>query len=514
MNYTIMLVEDEPPILYAMKHLIETGNYGFTVITTARNGRDALKALETHVPDIIITDIQMPFINGLDLIEEVHRSFPEIKCVILTGHSDFEYARKALRTNAYEYLLKPIQVDQLRELLESLRKTLYTNQSQVELSALSNAIFFEETPQLSRTVFVGRLLVPLIICAGHFAQESGYSEHPGKTFWNQSEHQAVIQQYAETPGIWVLNGFTANEKIIVMSLETAADLAMNAFTSKLMQELCNAHIPLQIAYGVPVEQLDELPKKLKNLRAGLAKKVIFGASGIFAEDKTTSKVPFVVPNDYEKRFEFLTQHKSLAGFKKEFLLLLEEWELNQFSQAVVEALLLTLTNKLTQAHLTASGEASLFSLGLTEIVASAVSYANLAESYCRFIDTLYENVDHTAIDISAAEIVDHMETYFQNHFTSAISYKMFYDLFGFNETYLSHVFKLQRGISPNKYVTKLRIEKAKEMMQLQPETPLKKIAALVGYEDAFYFSRVFKETTGSSPSEFIKLSIPIKPPVK
>jgi two-component system response regulator YesN len=81
---------------------------------------------------------------------------------------------------------------------------------------------------------------------------------------------------------------------------------------------------------------------------------------------------------------------------------------------------------------------------------------------------------------------------------------MFYDLFGFNETNLSHVFKKKIGISPNKYVMKLRIEKAKEIIASQMDIPLKDITAMVGYEDAFYFSRVFKDNTGQSPMDYVK----------
>jgi two-component system response regulator YesN len=106
--------------------------------------------------------------------------------------------------------------------------------------------------------------------------------------------------------------------------------------------------------------------------------------------------------------------------------------------------------------------------------------------------------------LSTAEIVDRLEQFLRTNFTQPISYKMFNDLYGYNETYLSHIFKVRKGITPNKYITQLRIEKVKELMKSSPDTSLRNIASMVGYEDAFYFSRVFKDATGLSPSEYIK----------
>jgi two-component system response regulator YesN len=507
MKYTIMLVEDEPPILYAIKHLIETGNYGFSVIATAPNGREALKALETYTPDIIITDIQMPFVNGLDLIDEVHRSYPQIKCVILTGHSDFEYARKALRSNAFEYLLKPIQVEQLRALLQSLGETLTMNRELEERTVLSNAIFFEEYSQRSLASLSGRGLAPMIICAGHYAHEISLDEHPGKSFWDQVENQVILHELSNTSEVWVLNGFIANEKIVIIDVDPGVDLALEEFTTKLMQQFTNGEIPIHICYGDPTRQLNELSSLIKKLREELARKNIFGKSGIYSfAKKKSATIPFIVPSDYEKRFDFMAKYNILDLFKKDFQPLLKEWEAKQYEQASVEVLLQNLTIILAQGHHTASGERAQLNLTVSDILSRSSSYSDLYENYCSFIRSIFENSEHIITNVSAAEIVEHMETYFQNNFTSVISYKMFYDLFGFNETYLSHVFKVQRGITPNKYVTKLRIEKAKEVILLQPDIPLKKIAALVGYDDAFYFSRVFKETIGISPTEFIRNS--------
>jgi two-component system response regulator YesN len=142
---------------------------------------------------------------------------------------------------------------------------------------------------------------------------------------------------------------------------------------------------------------------------------------------------------------------------------------------------------------------------ISEIVSGSANYQELYIRYGHIVDMVYENSEGTSsLTLSIAEIVDLMEQFLKANFTQPISYKMFYDLFGYNETYLSHVFKLSKGITPNKYVTRLRIDKAKECMAASPSIALKKVASMVGYDDAFYFSRVFKDVTGQSPTEFMK----------
>lgn len=505
MKYTIMLVEDEPPILYAIKYLIETKNNDFNVIATAHNGREALKALEEQVPDIIITDIQMPFVNGLELIEAVQISYPQIKCVILTGYSDFEYARKALRMNVIDYLLKPIQLDQLNILLESLKRTLHTHRAQNEQTALNNAILFEQYAEQSLTNLSNKFFATVIICAGHFAHETWDTDHPGRSFWDNKNLLELVQICSNQMDTWILNGFNSNERIIIVGLDAPDQTSIKAFVSKLMQKLFVDGIPIQIIYGEPVIQINDLSHKTKKLRMALAKKIVFGASGIFRDENVT-EASFVIPNNEENRLVYLAKQPNLVAFKKNFQSLLKEWESKKYMQVWIESLLEDLKNKLAQAHFAEMGKLSSSSLMDSKVISDSMSYSELFENYCSSIRNIYENTSHKFLQTSAAEIVTHMEEYLQNHFTTTISYRKFHDLFGFNETYLSQVFKQQLGITPNKYVTKLRIEKAKELMIHQPDTPLKNIAALIGYEDAFYFSRVFKETTGISPSEFMNQS--------
>ena len=118
--YKVMVVEDEPLILQNIIDKIHHVNPEFKVVYAAANGLDAWEHIEIYSPDLLITDIQMPVMNGLDLLARVKESYPAIECVILTGFNEFEYARKAMKIGIQEYLLKPLKPNQVQEVLETV----------------------------------------------------------------------------------------------------------------------------------------------------------------------------------------------------------------------------------------------------------------------------------------------------------------------------------------------------------------------------------------------------------
>lgn len=123
-----LLVDDEPFITKGLSVLVDWEAAGFTIAGTASNGRQALAFLKKHPVDLIIADIQMPVMGGLELLEILRRDkISDAHFVVLSGYSDFEYARQALRYDCMDYLLKPVMTDQLTELLQKVRASCRRN---------------------------------------------------------------------------------------------------------------------------------------------------------------------------------------------------------------------------------------------------------------------------------------------------------------------------------------------------------------------------------------------------
>lgn len=119
--YRVVVVEDEERILNNIAKKIDGSNLGFKVVGKAKTGKQALVLVEELNPDVVFTDIKMPVMDGLELIENLYFRFPYIKTVIISGYADFEYAQKGITYGVKGYLLKPVEIEALIEILEKLK---------------------------------------------------------------------------------------------------------------------------------------------------------------------------------------------------------------------------------------------------------------------------------------------------------------------------------------------------------------------------------------------------------
>ena len=122
--YQIMLVEDEMLVRESMAQNTNWDKFGFAPPHVFENGRQALEQLESVLPDVVITDICMPFVDGLELARNIYEKFPDTIVVVLTGFSEFSYAQKAIRYHVHDYLLKPVSPKEFDQLLENLSAEL------------------------------------------------------------------------------------------------------------------------------------------------------------------------------------------------------------------------------------------------------------------------------------------------------------------------------------------------------------------------------------------------------
>lgn len=112
-----VIADDEGTIRRGMEKMIESFSIGIEVAASASDGREALKLIMEHRPEIIVTDINMPHINGLDMIRQTEEIVPNSRVIIISGYDDFAYAQSAMRMKVFDYLLKPVKAVQLRETL-------------------------------------------------------------------------------------------------------------------------------------------------------------------------------------------------------------------------------------------------------------------------------------------------------------------------------------------------------------------------------------------------------------
>jgi two-component system response regulator YesN len=143
--FKVVIVEDEQLILDNLIGKIEQFDLGFQVVGTAKNGKKALELITELHPDLVITDIRMPVMDGLELIKQITYQFPDIKKVIISGFSEFKYAQQAIQYGVKDYLLKPVEANAFRKTLTELRILLSSEMQTIKNSLLKKI----DTQQLS-----------------------------------------------------------------------------------------------------------------------------------------------------------------------------------------------------------------------------------------------------------------------------------------------------------------------------------------------------------------------------
>lgn len=136
-KYPVIIVEDENLIARNIAKHIEAENSSFKVVGIYSNGEDALEAIKKQPPAVVFTDISMPVMSGLELAAELYKNMSHVKCVILTGYADFEFAREALHYGVKDYLLKPLDNEELHQVLKNLELSLIDISKQMKSEGVS-----------------------------------------------------------------------------------------------------------------------------------------------------------------------------------------------------------------------------------------------------------------------------------------------------------------------------------------------------------------------------------------
>ena len=149
--YRLLIGDDEEDIRSGMSKGIPWSEWGFTVVGVAENGEEAVFLTEKEKPDVVLSDIRMPKMDGIELMQYLHDNLPEIKIVILSGYNDLEYLNMAIKNQVTEYMLKPTDIDEFEQLFRKIRKNLDEEKSrreelnQLKLAAMQSQALSYET---------------------------------------------------------------------------------------------------------------------------------------------------------------------------------------------------------------------------------------------------------------------------------------------------------------------------------------------------------------------------------
>jgi two-component system response regulator YesN len=507
--YRVILVEDEPAAAENIYDIIRIYCPQFELVASGENGEEGLNLARMHHPDLLLTDIRMPGMNGLELIIRLYEELPDIKTMILSGYQDFEYARTALRHGAIDYLLKPISPATLQDTLNRAIPALESSRENKAISLIRKLLNkgTNDPPELKK-------YFPAPLYTAGICRKNGLPKRFG-TF--KPLAPPAFRILGDTVDMY------GRDEMECLHIEAAGLPPSKELVRKISWLNRDAPGYSTIVFYEKTFPLQELPVIAGLLYDTLNLELCIGTPKIIftsAEGPRTRSKFFSSNRDNslmyylkEKRFDKVRAilHEAVCACEKaELPQFLAEEEL----RFILEEIRISLWGEGGYSGGTQNLPVQKESIEflLDEAFYYATNYEDLTESLLYILDKLLPEEEQPINKVDTPEFFSLIEGYIKSHLAETISLQQLCVRFGISQTYMSRLFRKYKSQSFIDYLTCIRIEKAKEILS-DGTTLIKDTAAMTGFNDQFYFSRVFKSLTGQSPSDFISGAGGLRPPV-
>ncbi|WP_127493294.1 response regulator transcription factor [Paenibacillus glycanilyticus] len=502
--FRTIIVEDEPRILRYLKDKIMKLNPEFKVVGTYNNGEDALIELHWTQPHVLIADIRMPVMNGLELISQVKNKLPDIQCAIISGYDDYAYLREAIKLEITDYLLKPATDLEIIQLLENLKSKLLLNQSLLEREVGKQLIEASVNDQLqiqwddiAQELFYHANYM-LVYTWSPFGEVTADFKTCCEALLYDGERCFPLTSGNSNTAIWMFGVYSC-------SPERLAE--WKAVLSSRLRSDSNDTVSVSLSTkGLkPVPTLLAGAKKQTVLQSRFRPFCFLG--GEEGYEDLRPYLDAMTPALHRLAQHIIKQQKQY--FVKELgRLLFPPPAHAPITRKGWENLLLYLSHTLhtvTKESLrtTFDSKQSMES-ELTEEVWKTRSTTELGTQVMEILSSYFfkSELEQRA----QKDWAEDAKKYILAHFTENISLSTIADTFQLNSSYLNRLFKQAYQISIPDFLVQIRMEEACRFIKENPYVLIKEIAEHVGYLDAFYFSKVFKQHTGHSPSDYKNLS--------
>ena len=494
---TVIIAEDEPVILHNIAKKVENTDGGFRVIRKAANGLEVLALLERQIPDILITDIEMPGMNGLQLIGEVTARYPSVRIVILSGYHNFEYARTAMRYGVKEYLLKPVVQSDLSTVLLKLAAQILQDKKNQERNILSKAISHVGEEAASPACFQGKSFLLSLITLGNLPSRYVQPRYGAvlPALWERIDFDACINDMSCVSHFWIIDEACCQQKFLILHAE-GETLPADQINITLYRHLLPVlkQVPFHIVTAAEPISYQDIWTCAKQIREYTTRATLLHTR----DHRICAAKPEHFSLDYRKqraRTDFLSQIASPGELIKYLTESLRQSMEEQIPQQYVEEFIHQCYHAIPLLFPVEDRECQASLNRLLSSLHESADMDQLCEDITASLSALFLN--HSR-ETNADSLPQKIRQYIDSHYHLEITAETLSKRYGYTPSYINRIFKKDSGITPLQYVTALRMERAKEL--LLTDIDIKKIAALTGYEDARYFSRVFKNETGLTPS--------------
>lgn len=534
--YKVLLVEDEVLVREAITENIVWNEVGLRLITSCKNGKEAIEAIEKEVPDIVITDICMPYIDGMQLSEYIYTRYPETKIIIFSGYDEFEYAKQALQYKVEEYLLKPVTAGELTELLvkiknkidtqrkekndiKRLRGTYYKHLNTIRSQVLNDLILGNKVEEeykdemkesgieLSKKYFKVAIIDTEISYPSDFVIGNNQNQSALLSFAIYN----IINEIMSAQSL----GLTFQQKdrkiVLIFESDLKVDFENEVRTvCEVIQDKIRDYLQVEIFIGIgkKVDSLSKIYLSYEQAFELINYSYLYGHNCIISQQEidffrkeidisiTIEKLLLQVKRQFYKEIE-LELDRLLKEIKEAYL---RKEEVSIIMQSIIVAANETLKLAGVERHVKESkDEQWIYEFEKKKNIYDA--FEIVKEYLNSVMEQLYELKEDTSKKQSLLAL-DYIEKNYQN---SELTLQMLCKYLSMSPSYFSAIFKKETGETFVEALTKKRMQVAKNLLKY---TSLKnyEIAEKIGFSDAHYFSQTFKKYIGKTPKEYAKES--------
>lgn len=473
--YKVLLVDDEPWVLEGIKRLFNWEQEGFTVIGQTTRSAQALEIIQEKTPDVVFTDIRMPKISGIELMQKVRELKMSTEFIIISGYSEFSYAQEAIRLGAFDYCLKPIEEEYTKDLLKKLF---------IHLENKRNLANYKIIEAINNKEDLSKLL-----------NEHGLSS-------SAPYYQAVIVHTKD---------FSDCKEIIFDESGIEGKIKIKLGRNKYMY-LLNTHNDLsdirfkdtndEVYIGIS-EKANLLNDVLK-----LYYQADIAAAGYFIYPN--ENVFKYIKKDIEGLNQLINKFNELLGND-------DAYEVRVLLESVPEIFIKNMLsmeevvyfwNKvvaIVTAHSNNEDFYSIFEfMDFQKIMNQFENINVLCECILNDIDCLLSKEEYSKIAYESMNVdFQKLLTYVKEHFSEQMYLRDLSKMFYINQTYCCNLFKKYTGSTFTDYINNLRIEKSKELLKYINLT-IEEVSLQAGYNDYYYFNKLFKKYYGITPTKYRK----------
>lgn len=530
-KYTVLIVDDEFRIGQLIRHLIDWGHLPLKCLEVFTNPQEAREMIFKMKPNIVITDIRMPKISGLDIVRETRNLGLDTSFIVISGYKEFEYAQQALQYGVVDYLLKPIKQDELNHALNSIvtrinKKQSLTNET-IELRdeleqgrrrylnsvlkniALSPDTVRDDTLRIFENLGCKHRVIDFKLDLIVFDEDDIYQTnlisdklyYLIQTVMKEDTVELVFTPVKHLHHYLLLTYQDGKQAILKDKVQHALNM-IREYLLGLDRYVISAGV------GMEVDDPRGIPMSLQSSNKAVAERILFGSRKILREPEFNVKRErsisaeqewSMLQRDYISSVEILSKIQTIQSVGQAFKIMKK----HQFSGQDYYSLALQWSNLFfnTLEYSEQIKKAKI------EMITAAIENSRtvkelehvLCKSLSQFLDDYISRIENEA-SRPVREAIDYIE----QHFSDKLCLEKLAAIVDLNPTYFSTLFKQEMGTNFSSYLLDKRIEKAKCLLIEGNET-ISSIAEQVGYLDSRYFSKIFTKEVGVKPSLYRKI---------